>query len=202
MTAPASPRTPSPRHKAVARHALDVFGGRPSVRAYHHDHIENLSIDLLEVADRPEAGLASFSTIGLFGTQLLHTDGSPLRTRVELCAEMPTGLGDWATVLATAAFSIMQDGHAVMPGHVLADCVAQHYDDTTVPHLYLCVPFSWRGGDFPRFEQDALLVNWLQAVPVSETERRFIEREGHEAFEDALLEQDPDIHDLKRPSCL
>ncbi|KAK50630.1 hypothetical protein L576_0805, partial [Bordetella bronchiseptica OSU054] len=28
---------PSPRHKAVARHALKVFGGTPVVHAYRHD---------------------------------------------------------------------------------------------------------------------------------------------------------------------
>ncbi|MFJ0824774.1 suppressor of fused domain protein [Bordetella bronchiseptica] len=191
---------PSPRHKAVARHALKVFGGTPVVHAYRHDQIDTLSIDMLAVDDSPDDGLVSYSTLGLFDLELRHDDGQPMATRVELCADMPEDLQSWANVLATAAFGLMRSGQAVMPGSVLPDCVAEYYPDATVPHLYLCVPFSWQDGEFPRCDADGLLVNWLQAVPISETERQFIETAGLDAFEDELLEADPDIYDLSRPA--
>jgi len=193
-------KTPSPQHKAVARHALAVFGGTPVVHAYHHDQIETLSIDMLEVDDSPEDGLVSYSTLGLFAVALRHDDGLPMETRVELCAEVPDDLDQWGTVMATAAFGLMRDERAAIPGRVLPGCVSEYYPDTTVPHLYLCVPYSWQDGRFPRLELDGMMVNWLQAVPISEAERAFIESEGHEAFEDLLLDQSPDLYDLLRES--
>jgi len=194
-------RTPTPRHKAVARHALAVFGGTPVVHAYHHDRIETLSIDILEVDDSPEDGLVSYSTLGLFDAELLHDDGKPMDTRVELCADMPEDLEEWGAVMATAAFGVMRQGHAAIPGRVLEDCVSEYYPDTTVPHLYLCVPYSWREGSFPGLELDGgATVHWLQAVPISDRERDYIESAGHEAFEDALVDADPDIYDLQRES--
>ncbi|MEI2417237.1 suppressor of fused domain protein [Orrella sp. JC864] len=193
-------KAPSPLHKAIARHALSVFGGKPLVQAYHHDEIQTLSIDLLEVDDSPDDGLVSYSTLGLFEAELRHDDGQAMQTRIELCAEMPDDLDLWGNVLATAAFTLLRGGQAAIPGSVLPGCVAEYYPDTTVPHLYLCVPYSWHGGEFPRFEQDGVLVNWLQAVPISEAELALVERQGHEALEDALLEHEPDIYDLERDS--
>ncbi|WP_459616212.1 suppressor of fused domain protein [Bordetella sp. 2513F-2] len=190
---------PSPQRKVVARHALSVFGGKPVVHAWHHDTLD-LSIDILEVDDSPDDGLVSYSTLGLFELDLRHDDGSPMNTQIELCAEAPQDQEEWAGILSAAAFSLMRSGQAVRPGSVLTDCVAEYYPDTTVPHLYLCVPFSWNEAEFPRLEFDETLVNWLQVIPISDAERAFVEQEGAEAFEDALLEQDPDIYALDRDS--
>lgn len=195
-----APKSPSPLHKAVARHALEIFGGDPVVHAYHHDEIEDLSVDMLEVDDSPDEGLISYSTLGVFAAELVHDDGGPMETRVELCSEMPDDVELWGNVMATAAFTLIRGGHAVIPGSVLAHCVAEYYAETTVPHLYLCVPYSWEDGNFPRLEIDGVVVNWLQAVPISDAERVFIEVSGHEKFEDELLKREPDIYDLERSS--
>lgn len=191
---------PSPYHQALARHAWSIIGGKPVVRAYHHGDVEGLSIDLLEIRDQPEEGLVSYSTLGLFESELRHDDGEPMKTRIELCADMPEDLQQWANVMATAAFALMRGGQAVRPGSVLPDCVAEFYPKSTTPHLYLCAPFAWNDGEFPRVEFDAFMVNWLQVFPISQAELDYIEQHGGEAFEDQMLEHDPDIYDLTRKS--
>ncbi|WP_249276236.1 suppressor of fused domain protein [Bordetella genomosp. 7] len=198
MATDASPAV-TPQRKAVARHVLDVFDGAPVVHAYHHDTLA-LSIDILEVDDSPDDGLVSYSTLGLFETLLRHGDGTPLETRVELCAEAPQEQDLWGNILGTAAFGLMRSGQAVGPGSVLRDCVLEYYPQCSVPHLYLCAPFSWQDGEFARVEVDGEPVNWLQAFPISEAERQYVQEHGADAFEDILLEQDPDLYDLERPS--
>lgn len=191
------PTSPSPQRKAVARHALSVFGGEPVVHAYNHDEVD-MSIDLLEVDDSPDDGLVSYSTLGLFEADLRHDDGEPMATGVELCAEAPQEQDLWGNILSTAAFSILRSGQAIGPGSVVADCVSEYYPDTTVPHLYLCVPFSWQDGEFPRLPAEGRMVNWLQGIPIGEAELGYLEEHGADAFEDMLLERDPDLYDLQR----
>ncbi|WP_459616805.1 suppressor of fused domain protein [Bordetella sp. 2513F-2] len=190
---------PSPQRKTVARHAWAVFGGEPVVHAWHHDALD-LSIDIIEVDDSPYEGLVSYSTIGLFELDLRQDDGSPMSTQVELCAEAPHEQEEWGGILSTAAFVLMRAGQAVRSGSVLPDCVSEYYPETTVPHLYLCAPYAWNDTEFPPVAFDGTQVNWLQVVPISEAERAYLEREGQEAFEDALVEADPDIYSLDRPS--
>lgn len=183
----------------MARHALAVFEGTPVVHAYHHDEID-MSIDILAVDDSPDDGLVSYSTLGLFEAELRHDDGEPLETRVELCAEAPQEQDLWGNILSTAAFGLMRDGAAVMPGSALPGCVGEYYPEASVPHLYLCVPFSWQDGEFRRLELDGQVVNWLQGFPISDAELAYLEEQGAEAFEDLLLEHDPDLYDLERDS--
>jgi len=190
----------SPQRKAVARHALAVFDGTPVVHAYHHDDID-LSIDILEVDDSPDDGLISYSTLGLFEAELRHDDGTSLATRVELCTEAPQDQDLWGNILSTAAFGLMRGGQAVMPGSALPDCVGEYYPDSRVPHLYLSVPFSWQDGEFRRLELDGqVIVNWLQGFPISDAELEYLQAHGPDAFEDLLLEHDPDLYDLDRDS--
>ncbi|WP_231852649.1 suppressor of fused domain protein [Bordetella petrii] len=189
----------SPQRKAVARHALAVFEGTPVVHAYRHDEID-LSIDILVVDDSPDDGLVSYSTVGLFETELRHGDGKPLPMRIELCAEAPQEQEFWGNILSTAAFGLMRDGHAALPGSALPDCVGEYYPDATVPHLYLCVPFSWQDGEFRRLELGGQIINWLQAFPISDAELAYLKTHGADAFEDLLLEHDPDLYDLERDS--
>ena len=167
------------------------------MQAYHHDEIA-LSIDILEVDDSPDDGLVSYSTLGLFQIELRHDDGQPMATAVELCAEAPQDQDQWDSILGTAAFTLMRGGQAVAPGSVLTDCIGEYYPDSTVPHLYLCVPFSWQDGEFARLELDGRVINWLQGIPIGDAELQYLEAHGAEAFEDLLLEQDPDLYDLER----
>jgi hypothetical protein len=51
--------------KSIGRHALSAFVGKPEVQEYIHDDMP-LAVDVLSVADSPNDGIVSYSTIGLF----------------------------------------------------------------------------------------------------------------------------------------
>lgn len=184
--------------KAVGRHALSVFGGKPKVQEYLHDDLP-MAVDVLSVVDSPEPDLVSYSTIGLFETVLGNE--AELGTRVELCGAMPADIEQWPNVLASAVFALMRSRRAVMPGSVLEGYVAEYYGDTLVPHLYLTAPFLWSEGHFKQLELGSgVKVNWLQGIPISEAELEILRARGESEFEDLLEQADVDVFDLYRPS--
>ncbi|MDN7936458.1 suppressor of fused domain protein [Burkholderia metallica] len=184
--------------KAVGRHALSVFGGKPKVQEYLHDDLP-MAVDVLSVVDSPEPDLVSYSTIGLFETVLGNE--AELGTRVELCGAMPADIEQWPNVLASAVFALMRSRRAVMPGSVLEGYVAEYYSDTLVPHLYLTAPFLWSEGHFKQLELDSgVKVNWLQGIPISEAELEMLRARGESEFEDLLEQADVDVFDLYRAS--
>ncbi|WP_284898021.1 suppressor of fused domain protein [Burkholderia sp. lyk4-R2A-23] len=184
--------------KAVGRHALSVFGGKPKVQEYLHDDLP-MTVDVLSVVDSPEPDLVSYSTIGLFETVLGNE--AELGTRVELCGAMPADIEQWPNVLASAVFALMRSRRPVMPGSVLEGYVAEYYSDTLVPHLYLTAPFLWSDGHFKQLELDnGVKVNWLQGIPISEAELEILRTRGESEFEDLLEQADVDVFDLYRAS--
>ncbi|WP_333998196.1 suppressor of fused domain protein [Burkholderia orbicola] len=184
--------------KAVGRHALSVFGGKPKVQEYLHDDLP-MAVDVLSVVDSPEPDLVSYSTIGLFETVLGNE--AELGTRVELCGAMPADIEQWPNVLASAVFALMRSRRAVMPGSVLEGYVAEYYSDTLVPHLYLTAPFLWSEGHFKQLELNGgVKVNWLQGMPISEAELEILRARGESEFEDLLEQADVDVFDLYRAS--
>lgn len=184
--------------KAVGRHALSVFGGKPKVQEYLHDDLP-MAVDVLSVVDSPDPGLVSYSTIGLFETAL--GGETELGTRVELCGSMPADIEQWPNVLASAAFALMRSRRAVMPGSVLEGYVAEYYSDTLVPHLYLTVPFLWNDGHFKQLDlESGEKVNWLQGVPISGAELEILRTRGDSEFEDLLEQANVDVFDLYRSS--
>jgi len=186
----------SAERKSIGRHALSAFGGKPKVQEYIHDDMP-LAVDVLSVADSPNDGVASYSTIGLFETALNKNE--PLGTRFELCGAMLLEVTQWGNVLASASFALMRSKRSVRPGSVLEGYVAEYYPETSVPHLYLTAPFLWNNGHFPELVLDnGTKVNWLQVIPISTDEVEILRTRGESAFEDLLEESDVDVFDLNR----
>jgi hypothetical protein len=186
----------SGEQKSIGRHALSAFGGKPKIQVYIHNDMP-FAVDILSVADSPSDGIASYSTIGLFETALDRNE--QFGTRVELCGAMLLEVAQWSNVVASASFALMRSRRSVKPGRVLEGYVAEYYPETSVPHLYLTIPFLWNNGHFPELVLDnGIKINWLQVIPISTDEREILRTCGDSAFEDLLEKSDVDVFDLNR----
>lgn len=188
---------PSEQCKAVARHALKIFGGELKVQAYYDDS-KSLSVDLLTTLDSLHSGVKSIGTIGLSEVPLFYDNGEEFSTRVELCAGALTEEIFWENALASATFSIRKRQRAVMPGDVIVDVFNDYFESPKMPHIYLTIPFMWNDAYFPQLEYSALKINWLQCVSVYEEERVFIDEFGGGAFDDLLSDQEVNTLDFNR----
>lgn len=188
---------PSEQCKAVARHALKVFGGELKVQAYYDD-FRSVSVDVLTTLDSLHVGVKSLGTIGLSEVPLFTDDGEEFATRVELCAGALTEEIYWENAIASAAFFIRKSQRYVMPGDVIVDVFNDYLKAPQKPHIYLTVPFMWNDAHFPQLEFNSLKINWLQCIAIYEDERAFIEKFGGDVFDDLLSDQEINTLDPDR----
>jgi hypothetical protein len=187
----------SAENKAIARHAHTAFGGSLRVHACRHDTID-LTVDILHCADRPCAGVTSYSTIGLSDYPMFK-DGDEFPTRLEIAGACATDKELFFSILGSAAFCIMRTGKLCYPGAVFPNYVRLYYPSAPVPHLYFTAPFLWED-DLVTLDCGTKKVSWLLAIPISDAEYGFLKEHGDDALEDLFEVRQIDIFNLSRSS--
>ena len=173
-----------------------AFDAMPRVRRYG-DRDDKGAVDLLGCADSPEKGITAYGTIGLSD----HARENAADLRVELVGAFPTARPGFADVMATCAFSMINDGAPLRPGVVHGDVIAMHDLSRTLRHVMFFSPFLW--GDEPSSLVLAdRTVAWLMAVPISEVERAYAAEAGPNALEELFARANINILDPDRPSVL
>ncbi len=179
----------------LARVAAKAFGGEPHVDRYY-DEAESRFIDVLSCADRPAEEYSTYSTLGLHRTANLM-EGVDIR--VEVAGVAPTQATAFPNMLATAAFYVMKDGWLCAPGVVFPNLVREYDLSSTVEHVLWTPPFAWEELSAVEVDGDTA-VHWLQAVPISEGERRLLVEHGFDVLESLFVEHEVEYFDLERPS--
>jgi antitoxin YqcF len=193
MTATADP---APHHRALARHVAAVFGGSPRVVEYA-DRLERRFVGVLSSADRPVAGVTSYSTIKLSDHAMPWGDGE-FAVRIELAGACANSATQFPNLLASTAFHIMQSAAVYHPGTVIENIARESGVSSTLPHVYLATPLLW-GKALVTFEIDGGTVAWLLAMPISEAERQYLRERGEQALESRFDSEQIDLFDPERP---
>ncbi len=181
-------------NRTVARALATALGARPEVRRYHDDSRES-SVGLASLVDHPVPQVTTFATIGLSDHPLPGSVKPPLG--VELMGVCTSKVAKFANVIATAAFFVINNRWRCEPGSVFPNVVTR-YLDTPFKHLMFVPPFYW--DDLQSRVVEHKTVAWLLAVPISDTEFKFVDKNGSEALEDLLERNESEIFDLNRPS--
>jgi len=192
--------TPTFENKQVARIISAAVGGAPRIHRYW-DSSNELYVDLLTSQDQPNPGTTTFCTIGLFKYPM-ETEGKEFPVGIEMIGVCEGTEPRFANILADAAFYLMRTQWFCAPGSVLLN-VLDPYENlsATLKHLLFLPPSLW-SEHLHVMTIAGRKLTWLQAVPISESERVFLKREGIEAFVDRLEEEQVDIGDLARSSCV
>ena len=159
-------KNPSSDTKLVARHAISTFGAPPSVWRFTCER-EEFSLDIGGCADRPTAGVVSYTTIGLSDYGVVTGPEPP--AHVELAAACASDRPLFPNILAAAAMLLIRQQKEVKPGDAIRDVVAEFYPRAPVSHLYLTRPFLW-GQRLQLLRGEAKNITWLLAVPVTSGE--------------------------------
>jgi hypothetical protein len=189
---------PSSDTKLVARHAINTFGAPPSVWRFTCER-EAFSLDIGGCADRPVAGVLSYTTIGLSDYDVLTSPEPPLR--VELAAACASDWPLFPNILAAAAMLLVRQQKIVQAGDVIRDVVAEFYPRANVAHLYLTHPFLW-GQRLQSLRGEAKNITWLLAVPVTSGELLCLETQGNEGLEQLYHQRRTDMYSLGRATWL
>lgn len=188
----------SAEDKIVAKHALKAFGGTPKVYKYW-DNNDNSNIDIAGCIDRPDAGVTSYATLGLHNYSIdKFADDKELR--VEIVGACATETEFFPNMLSTCAFCVINSKYTIFPGKVFLHVVKEYYPDIEMKHILFTSPFLW--DEFETIDFPDIKIAWLLAVPISENEFLFAEKNGYEALEDLFEENEIDIFDIYRQSVL
>jgi hypothetical protein len=187
-------KKPSGDTKLVARHAISTFGAPPSVWRFTCAQ-EGFSLDVGGCADRPVAGVVSYTTIGLSDCGVVTCLESP--AHVELAAVCAADRPLFPNILAAAAMLLVRQQKEVKAGVAIRDVVAEFYPRDPVAHLYLARPFLW-GQRLQMLRGEEKNITWLMAVPVSSDELRCLEAQGDSGLEQLYLQRRIDMYSLGR----
>ena len=102
--------------------------------------------------------------------------------------------------LRDVAGAVIRDHEALLRGDVVR-LGSGLVDGSALNAVYVTMPV-YLPDEFATFHgpTDDVVVAWL--VPISADERAFVNQHGWSRFEDVLVEQDPDLVDVNRPSCI
>lgn len=178
--------------RVIAQHSLSFIGGTPKTLTYHSNS-GNKRIDIIINSNVGFRNTEVVSTLGLYRANLSMVAGN-LPLRLELITMCDVDDESWRNILASAAFEIM-DFPFFKYGMVVQNVVGA-YKNTNLKHAFLTSPVFW--DKYQSLVTSNCIVAWLMPVPVSDSERRFILKNGPDAFETLLEEQNANISDLNR----
>ncbi len=187
----------SQENKTIASTAAAVFGGEASVFRYRDDNGKR-DIGILSCKGSPVSGVTSYATIGLSDTPL-YKGGVEYPVRVEIVGACADAYEEFANVLGTAAFNIINSGWSCYPGAIFPDVIAMYALSPTMRHFMFVPPFLWEGG-LQTLRFDNKTVTWLLAVPISQDEFQYAETNGSDKLEGLFEQQQIDVFDIERVS--
>ena len=178
--------------RAAYRAALAAFGGDGVVQKYL-DVDESHKVDILSCKDRPSAGLVSYSTLGV---QLVSNVIEGNDIRVELAGVAGESIKEFPNLLSTAAFYVIKDRWKCRPGVVYMDLLKMYKLSETLEHLLWVEPFEWES--LGSVDAAGLTIHWLLGVPISDSEDKYLRRNGFEKLERLFVDREIDYWDLNR----
>ena len=161
---------------------------------------EDFSLDIGGCADRPAAGVVSYTTIGLSDCGVVTT-GPESPAYVELAAACASDRPLFPNILAAAAMLLVRQQKEVKPGDAIRDVVAEFYPRDSVSHLYLTRPFLW-GERLQVLRGEAKNITWLMAVPVTSGELLCLETQGDDGLEQLYRQRRINMYSLGRATWL
>lgn len=187
-------------NRTIAKHGASFLSKDFKVAAFYNDD-ESKSIDIMRCMETERD--FTCATIGLWNVDLgLQTDdGKALRVELLMAGDDREQTKDaFENILATSAFSIMDHPDLCDFGVVIRDVVKDYVQDTELAHVLLLSPMLWQ--DYKPLAEAETTVTWLQVIPITENERVYLQEHSLEELEQVLDDQDADVTDLHRPSCI
>lgn len=193
MTAPLPPEASAQPENladitAIARHLAAALGGRPAFRQHGAPETGRVE-EILALTGTPDPRATTWATTGLAA--------SAGGWRIELI--LAGASEDQGFDAALAALALTPGGAGeLVPGRVIPGALPQGLSPG-LPHLMVVAPFLWDEPPGPLTLPSGPQVLFLQVIPIAESERAFLVREGEEALEDRFEAAEVDVFDLTRP---
>lgn len=187
--------TRGPRHKRDLIDHFEATLGR--LDAGWHEDPDGIPMGF-QIARFPQCRFGTaFATLGL-SRHALHVPETGVGIRLELLMVVPHSLADGPVpgVMQQVADQVLAEHHALLRGDVLGPR-GQVLPGSNLEGLYVTWP-AYFPEQFAQCQEDDYTVTLAWLVPVSRSEISYVRSAGWQAFEAAIVEQDPDLIDVSR----
>jgi hypothetical protein len=148
--------------------------------------------------DQPEEGVNTFVTTGLSDHILTISEDKSVRQELVFIADTSFKEESIASFLLTFSEFILKKHQALLRGEVIGPANPV-IPDTSMNAIYASIPVIF-DDSFTIFDAVSPPAVFVWLIPIYEQEAEFLHEQGWEEFEDLLVEQNPDLFDLKRKS--
>ncbi len=178
---------------------LEAFCGRIDCGWKTDPDGKDMPFQIVRLRAGPLPETVTHATLGLSGFGLCSW-GSPKTIRHELVmlsrrGEVPKNI---PALLQQVALPAITRKHAYLRGELIGPRGAL-FEGTELEALYVAAP-AYCPEAFATVSTNFGAVVFAWVVPVTQGEADYIGRNGWRAFEDLLMETDPDLLDIHRPS--
>lgn len=182
-------------NKQIFKYSKSFIGGTPSVYEYYNSD-RSKSIDIMTCKDSIFSMVDVHTSIGLHDINIgLTSDGKKVGIELISVGEKSDEIS--CNILATVAFEIMDKKECYL-GQIISNIINQYDVSSEMRHVILLSPAYW--DNYRQYENEKEIVAWLLLVPISDSEKAYIEKNGVAAFEQVLQQQESDITDRSRSS--
>ena len=187
---------PTESTREIAQVVAEQLGGRPRVPRFWDEAHANF-IDIATFDNSPSPGLTSYATLGLSEAPLMD-DGRDVGLRVEFVGMANSEFAEFRNVMASAAFSVINDQEFVYPDRIFPGLVELYFPNLAMKHLLFSPPFLFEG--LRTQELSDRTVAFLLLVPISDAELNVARTQGSAALNRLLAANNADVANLRRAS--
>ncbi len=180
-------------NKRIARYLRSTIGKDISISAYQ-DEGPGSRIDIASAKCIDFPDVVFHSTIGLsdyFG----NNNASARANGFELIFTAYHEFKFAAAALSTFAFNVINDKMKIGSGIIFDSVLTLYRTNPQIKHVLFVEPFLL---DFRPMDLPDKQVDWLLAVPISDSERKHADKNGSYALQELFDDAQIDIFDLDR----
>lgn len=180
--------------KQIAFYLKDAFSGEPKVQRYKAaDNVRY--VDIIKTP-HPD-GVSYVGTIGGYNRSMQGAPSQMKSIRVELVSAVQERYVEiMAETLSYLILCLDNNKTFYHPGMIVENAVPEN-NLSALRHIYLCDPFLWEDG-LKSIQLDKCTLAFLYALPISDKEMELFQKEGEEAFENYLQQNEIPYYDMQR----
>lgn len=191
---------PTPHQKLIAKKLTEEIVSEERGFSDYWDEKNEQSVILFHSLNSPQQGVDTYSTVGLSSFPLMR-EGKETSVRTEIIGACGADFKKFDSIIATAAFCVINSGWFCAPGVIFPNIVSMYDASETLTDLYFCPPFLWEGR-LSGLTIAEKKIAWLLAVPIARAEANFASHFGPAELEILFQKFDIDIFDLNRESVI
>ncbi|MFV0288097.1 MAG: suppressor of fused domain protein [Mycoplasmatales bacterium] len=186
------------KNKIIAKTLDKLIAGKSKVERFYNED-KSCQIDVITITDNATNSI-TMSTVNLSDIDLDFKKANEYKVGVEFIMVSDIKYDNSLDVLIDSSFIAIKNKNSCQPGNIYSNVIQKYYLDSDMKHILLTYPFLWN--DFNKITYENKSINWLQLVPISDNELKFLQEHNLDKLEELFEKEKVDVFNFNRKSIL